>query len=100
MGGRMVDEFFAKSDLPLCEDVREMMITLAKVGFKMYLGISCDLDILKYDPKMQSGKSEFILKFGSNAFMEYVDIAEGFEKLGYQNVILGMIKGSLNAVKS
>ena len=98
MGIRMVDEFFAKSDLPLCEDVRDLMTTLAKVAFKMYLGVNCEAEFTKTESGKPDAKTEVLLKFGQNAFMDYVDITEGFEKLGYQNVILGMIKGSLSAV--
>jgi hypothetical protein len=39
---RLVDEFLAKSNLQSCVNFRETAQVIAKVGFKMFLGIAAD----------------------------------------------------------
>ena len=45
IGTRIVDEFFAKSPAGrgLCKTFRETVDVIAKEGFKMFLGIQCDV---------------------------------------------------------
>jgi len=42
IGVRLVDEFLAKSNLQSCVNFRETAQVIAKVGFKMFLGIAAD----------------------------------------------------------
>lgn len=52
MGVRLIDEFFARTALPRCKDLRETADTIARVAFKMYLGVSATVS--KFDAKKQS----------------------------------------------
>jgi len=42
IGVRLVDDFLAKSNLQSCVNFRETAQVIAKVGFKMFLGITAD----------------------------------------------------------
>ena len=48
IGTRIVDEFFAKSPAGrgLCKNFRETVDVIAKEGFKMFLGIQCDVVVI------------------------------------------------------
>ena len=44
IGTRIIDEFFAKSpNRGLCTTFRETVEVIAKDGFKMFLGVTCDV---------------------------------------------------------
>ena len=43
IGVRLVDEFLAKSGVTTCQDFKETAEVVAKVAFKMFLGISVDV---------------------------------------------------------
>ena len=53
IGTRIVDEFFAKTPpgRGLCQSFRETVDVIAKEGFKMFLGITCDVTVI---PQAQS----------------------------------------------
>lgn len=40
IGQRLIDELLAKSNVGQCSDFRETAEVLAKVGFKMFLGVT------------------------------------------------------------
>ena len=43
IGVRLVDEFLAKSGVTNCQDFKETAEVVAKVAFKMFLGINVDV---------------------------------------------------------
>merc|ERR1719188_1293833 len=43
MGMRMVEEFLAKAHVQACTDFKDAIEMLAKIGFKMFLGIPAEI---------------------------------------------------------
>jgi hypothetical protein len=79
IGTRIVDEFFAKSqpNRGLCKSFRETVEVIAKEGFKMFLGITCEVNPV---PNAQSklpvdnnlGPREFSLILRENPLSDFV----------------------------
>ena len=43
IGQRLIDELLAKSNVGQCTDLRETAEVIAKVGFKMFLGVAANV---------------------------------------------------------
>ncbi|KAJ3310875.1 transport protein particle 22 kDa subunit [Boothiomyces sp. JEL0838] len=92
IGVRLVDDYLAKTASPKCVDFRETADQIAKVGFKIYLGIT---------PQVSnwSGDKEFSLILDENPLAEFVELPDGLiQELWYSNVLCGVIRGALEMV--
>jgi len=89
IGVRLVDEFLARSNLQSCVNFRETAQVLAKVAFKMFLGVTADVSKWRED-----GRS-FSLTFKSNPLAEFVELPAELLDLDYNIVLCGAIRGAL-----
>ncbi len=89
----MVDEFLAKSAVNNCSNFRETADVIAKVAFKMFLGIV---------PEVTSWNKEFTsfsLVFHDNPLTDFVELPPQYQGLYYCNILCGVIKGALEMVQ-
>eukprot|EP00586_Coscinodiscus_wailesii_P004075 CAMPEP_0172488412 /NCGR_PEP_ID=MMETSP1066-20121228/17921_1 /TAXON_ID=671091 /ORGANISM="Coscinodiscus wailesii, Strain CCMP2513" /LENGTH=196 /DNA_ID=CAMNT_0013255609 /DNA_START=136 /DNA_END=726 /DNA_ORIENTATION=- len=100
IGVRLVDEFLSKADLlnvnvPACTNLRDTAEVLAKIGFRMFLGVTCDVANFSAD-----GNS-FSLYLYENPLAIFVELPpeeERDERILYSNVYCGVIRGALEQV--
>ena len=106
IGGRCIDELFAKSELsgiylPTCSNLRDTAEVLAKVGFRMFLGMNAEVANFRTDGR---GFSIFLYDNPLSLFVELPNsegIDEGgtdWSELKYSNIYCGVIKGALEQV--
>ena len=93
IGSRLIDEFLAKSNTEYCGSFKEIGEKIAKVGFKMFLGIEASVITAKEDET-----KSFTLSFPENPLDMYVELPKNLQNLEYSNVICGAIRGALNAI--
>lgn len=97
IGVRCVDEFLAKADqanmqIPPCRALGETAEVLAKTGFRMFLGISAEVQMIS--------DSAFSLIIYENPLSLFVELPqdEKWKDLKYSNLYCGIIRGSLEQV--
>jgi trafficking protein particle complex subunit 3 len=88
IGVRLIDDFLSKNDVN-CEDIRDTADAIAKIGFKVYLGITCDVANWSDDSK------EFSLILTENPIIDFVELREEHRDLNYCSLICGVIRGAL-----
>jgi len=93
MGIRLIEEFLAKSGVSQCEHFKDTAHVVAKVAFKMFLGISAEVS--QWSPDNRS----FTLTFRNNPLNEYVELPPSCTGLEYSNVICGALTGALRMVR-
>jgi hypothetical protein len=87
IGIRSVDEFLAKSNSPYCRTLAETAEVLAKTAFKMFLGISADVQ--------QHTATTFSIIFQENPLTMFVELPEEYKELEYSILYCGAIRGSM-----
>eukprot|EP00921_Rhytidocystis_pertsovi_P013893 GHVQ01022583.1.p1 GENE.GHVQ01022583.1~~GHVQ01022583.1.p1 ORF type:complete len:200 (+),score=28.84 GHVQ01022583.1:691-1290(+) len=92
IGTRLIEEFLAKSGTGVCSDFRETAEVIAKVGMKMFLGISCDVD------NWNSSGTSCSLIFQDCPLTLFVELPPYLASLCYANLLCGVIRGSLEQV--
>ena len=93
MGGRMVDEFLARSGVQDCSNFKETADNIAKVGFKMFLGIVAEVTDWNED------NTAFTLKVGDNPITDFVELPDSYKDIKYCNILCGIISGALEMVQ-
>ncbi len=91
IGIRLVDDFISKSNSGVCQNFKETIEVIAKTGFKMYLGVNCDVNVY-------SENKEFGLIFAENPFNDFVELPDKYSSLWYSNLIPGIIVGAMEIV--
>jgi hypothetical protein len=66
---------------------------VAKVAFKMFLGISADTS------KWREDGQAFSLVFKGNPLHDFVQVPPQYADLKYSNILCGVIRGALNMVR-
>lgn len=98
IGIRLIDEFLAKSNsfgLPSCSNFKDTAEVIAKIAFKMFLGISVEVP-----PNSWSADgSSCSLVFYDNPLIEFVELPQEYIDLQYCNIIIGVLKGALEMVQ-
>ncbi|KAG2638663.1 trafficking protein particle complex subunit 3-like [Panicum virgatum] len=92
IGTRLVDEFLAKSNVSRCVDFKETADVIAKLGFKMFLGVTAT--VTNWDAEGTS--CSFILE--DNPLVDFVELPDTCQGLQYCNVLSGVIRGALEMV--
>eukprot|EP00753_Platysulcus_tardus_P019683 PLAT7424.1.p2 GENE.PLAT7424.1~~PLAT7424.1.p2 ORF type:complete len:188 (+),score=71.82 PLAT7424.1:34-597(+) len=92
MGQRMVDEFLAKSGVPFCHNFKETCEVLARVAFKMYLGVAADVGMWNGDNTSCS------ILLGDSPLTDFVELPPSASKLTYCAVLGGIIRGALELI--
>ena len=90
IGIRLIDDFISKGNSNICQTFKETLDFIAKVGFKMYMGVSCDVTVFS--------DKEYGLIFQENPLNDYVELPEKYYGLWYSNLIPGIITGALETV--
>ncbi|KAL2472972.1 Transport protein particle (TRelated to AP2P) component [Forsythia ovata] len=92
IGIRLVDEFLAKSNVSKCVDFKETAEVIAKVGFKMFLGITAS--VTNWDA--EGTTCSLILE--DNPLVDFVELPDTCQDLYYCNIFSGIIRGALEMV--
>ena len=88
IGIRCVDEFLAKSSAQYCQNLADSAEVLGKTAFRMFLGISVDVQL--HSP------SSFSLLFQDNPLALFVELPEQYvQTLEYNILYCGVIRGAL-----
>ena len=66
---------------------RQTADVIAKIGFKMFLGVSAEVGAWSETPKA------FTLTLPENPFIEFVELPPSMSELRYCNMLVGIIKG-------
>lgn len=94
IGTRLVDELLAKAELPnACATFKDAADVVAKVGFKMFLGINADAT----DWNKEYTSTTIVIY--NNPLTDFVELPDGYEKLKYCNIFCGVIRGALEQVR-
>ena len=95
IGTRMVEEYLAKveSKKPKSANTfKEHVESLTYIGFKMFMGISCEC--------VEINDKQWKISIPSNPLSEFVELPDKLKnKLWYSNVYCGVIKGCLEMLK-
>ena len=81
IGVRLIDEFLAKAQIGTCSNFADTAEVIAKIGFKMFLGITAEVVI--------GGTHEFSLQLTENPLAEFVELPEQYGSLAYSNMLCG-----------
>jgi len=92
IGVRLIDEFLAKSGVASCSNFKETAQVIAKIAFKMFLGITAEVVKWRDDGK------QFSLTFKGNPLIDFVELPAQYADLNYDNILCGVIRGALNMV--
>ncbi|WVZ66856.1 hypothetical protein U9M48_016020 [Paspalum notatum var. saurae] len=92
IGTRLVDEFLAKSNVSRCVDFKETADVIAKLGFKMFLGVTAT--VTNWDAEGTS--CSFVLE--DNPLVDFVELPDTCQGLQYCNLLSGVIRGALEMV--
>ena len=93
IGVRLIDEFISRSGQGRCANFKETAEVIAKVGFKMFLGVTANVANWSPDDK------EFSLIFDENPLAEFVDLPPSCNALFYSNILCGVLRGALEMVQ-
>ena len=93
IGIRIIDEFLAKSGVTSCSNFKETAEVIAKVAFRMFLGISVEVSSWDADGSACS------LLIHDNPFTDFVELPPQYTGLHYCNILCGIIKGALEMVQ-
>ncbi|OWF47578.1 Trafficking protein particle complex subunit 3 [Mizuhopecten yessoensis] len=93
IGVRLIEDFLARSNTGRCNDFRETADVIAKVGFKMYLGITPVVS--NWSP----AGDEFSLLIENNPLTDFVELPPGHSSLCFSNLLCGVLKAALEMVR-
>ncbi|SBS81308.1 trafficking protein particle complex subunit 3, putative [Plasmodium ovale] len=93
IGIRLIEEFLAKSDISFCEDFEETVEVIAKVAFKMFLGISGTVTCVDKESNIYS------IIFHSNPLSDFVELPKSLSSLNYCCLLCGVITGALEQIR-
>ena len=94
IGSRLVDEFLAKSSVAACHNFRETAETIARVAFKMFLGVAADVTNWSDDGRQCS----VVLAANENPFADFVELPAQYKDLVYCQMLCGVVRGALEMV--
>eukprot|EP01082_Thalassiosira_pseudonana_P013098 g12086.t1 g12086 contig6:1186634-1187179(-) len=105
IGVRCVDEFLSKADVAgmslatQCQNLRDTAEVVAKMGFKMFLGIQAEVGGFSQDQR------SFSIYLQDNPLATFVELpgdeqsgGDDLRRLKYSNLYCGVIRGALEQV--
>eukprot|EP01098_Paradermamoeba_levis_P000264 TRINITY_DN1026_c0_g1_i4.p1 TRINITY_DN1026_c0_g1~~TRINITY_DN1026_c0_g1_i4.p1 ORF type:complete len:201 (-),score=64.31 TRINITY_DN1026_c0_g1_i4:59-616(-) len=95
IGLRLIDEFLARSSSGRCHEFSDTAETIAKVGFKMFLGVAANVPSNSWNAE----RTEFNLVLDENPLTDFVELPEIYSNLNYSNILCGVIRGALEMVQ-
>ncbi|GAB9471057.1 Trafficking protein particle complex subunit 3 [Globisporangium polare] len=94
IGIRLIDEFLAKSGVGNCSDFKETAEVIAKIAFKMFLGVNAEVAHWNAESNACS------LLIYENPLTEFVELPpSAYGVLWYSNVLCGVLRGALEMVQ-
>lgn len=96
IGMRLVEDFFAKSGMPRCNNLRDTAETISRIGFKIFLNITPTVTNWTADNK------QFSLVFEENPLADFVELPDdgkAQDELWYSNILCGILRGALEMVQ-
>jgi trafficking protein particle complex subunit 3 len=93
IGVRLVEEFLSVSGVGRCHDLTDTAEVIAKIGFKMFLGVAANV------ANWSADKKEFSIVVADNPLTDFVELPDHFAGLDYSNVLCGVINGALEMVQ-
>lgn len=88
IGIRCVDEFLAKSNAPYCKNLAETAEVLGRTAFKMFLGITADIQ--------HHTATTFSILFQENPLSMFVELPDAYkDQLEYNILYCGVIRGAM-----
>ncbi|OEH77050.1 trafficking protein particle complex subunit [Cyclospora cayetanensis] len=93
IGIRLVDEFLAKSGIGACAGFRETAEVIARLGLRMFLGVSAE--VASWDSQEKSCS----LILTENPLTDFVELPPALANLNYSNIICGVIRGALEQLR-
>ena len=97
LGQRLIDEYFSKSgNITKCKSFAETAEHVAKIGFKMFLGVNAKV----LSKNGGTDTNSFVISFEENPLIDFVELPPKYrEKLNYSNIICGVIRGCLDMIQ-
>ena len=93
IGVRLIDEFLAKSSVSRCRSFKDTAESVAKVAFKMFLGVTAEVVGWNADFTACS------LVLPDNPLAEFAELPPTLSGLYYSNVLCGVVRGALEMVQ-
>ncbi|TPX36243.1 hypothetical protein SmJEL517_g01586 [Synchytrium microbalum] len=93
IGVRLIEDFLAKANISKCSDFKDTADMIAKVGFKIFLGITPQVTHWAANGK------EFSLLLDDNPLADFVELPDDAGDLYYSNVLCGVLRGALEMVQ-
>jgi len=93
IGIRIIDEFLAKSGVRDCSNLKQTAEVIAKVAFKMFLGVTTSAE------DWSSDGNAFSLIIGDNPLTDFVELPTKYRDVRYSNILCGIIRGALEMVQ-
>lgn len=96
IGLRLIEDFLARSGTGRCTNFKETAEMISKVGFKMFLNITPQVENWTQDSK------QFSLIFDENPLTEFVELPDdgrASRELWYSNILAGVIRGACEMVQ-
>ncbi|XP_021910036.1 trafficking protein particle complex subunit 3-like [Carica papaya] len=92
IGVGLVDELLSKTNISKCTNFKESAEVIAKIGFKMFLGITASVGNWDAD-----GMS-FSLVMEDNPLIDFVELPDTYQALKYCNLLTGVVRVALEMV--
>eukprot|EP00037_Helgoeca_nana_P000511 m.22024 g.22024 ORF g.22024 m.22024 type:complete len:180 (+) comp10613_c0_seq1:110-649(+) len=93
IGLRLIDDFLANSGVGKCQDFKETMDVISKIGFRMFLGITPSVT------KWNEDNTECTLTIDENPLATFVELPPAHSNLRFSNIICGVLRGALQMVQ-
>jgi hypothetical protein len=94
IGLRLVDDFLARSAAPPCRSFQATAEIVARVAFRMYLGVSAR------PANFAADDTAYSILFDTNPLAEFVEVPDAVANtLWYSNIFCGVIRGALEMVQ-
>eukprot|EP01064_Diplonema_japonicum_P006409 TRINITY_DN1425_c2_g3_i1.p1 TRINITY_DN1425_c2_g3~~TRINITY_DN1425_c2_g3_i1.p1 ORF type:complete len:188 (+),score=40.39 TRINITY_DN1425_c2_g3_i1:55-618(+) len=91
IGVRLIDEYLAKANTS-CRTFKDTAEAIAKVGFKMFLGISAQVN------NWAENGEEYSITLDENPLTTFAELPAKYQGLWFSNVLCGVIRGALEMV--
>lgn len=116
IGVRLVEEFAARSGAPPCRTAAQAAENAAKIGFKMFLGINANVEMLAAGgappssavspassasptTSTSAGDAAASITFDDNPLNLFVELPDSMRSsMWYSNVLCGVLRGALGQV--
>lgn len=109
IGVRCVDEFLSKADVAgmglstQCSNLRDTAEVVAKVGFKMFLGVTAEVGGFSQDQRsfsvyLQDNPLSTFVELPSESSTGGGGVGDDLRRLKYSQILCGVIRGALEQV--